>query len=54
VGLATAFEEMVEGCCIDWPERLGVERVWAGIAELVAAALVVAGVVVLARWTVLP
>ena len=52
--LATAFEEMVEGCCIDWPESLAVERVWAAIAELVAAALVVAGVVVLARWTVRP
>ena len=50
---ATAFGEIVEGCCVVWPERLTLEGVGVGIAELVAAALVVAGAVVLAQWTVL-
>ena len=51
--LATPFGEIVQGCCVVWPERLTPERVVVGIAELVAAALVVAGAVVLAQWTVL-
>jgi hypothetical protein len=49
----TAFQEMVEECCIDWPECLTLEKACAGLAERVAAALVVAGAVVLAQWTVL-
>ena len=50
---ATAFGEIVEGCCVVWPERLSPERVVVGIAELVSAALVVSGAVVLAQWTAL-
>ena len=51
--LDTAFEQIVEGCCIDWPKSLAVEGICVGIVELLAAALVVAGVVVLTLWTVL-
>lgn len=51
--LATAFGEIIEGCCVVWPERLTLDGGGLGIAELVAAALVMAGAVVLAQWTVL-
>jgi hypothetical protein len=51
--LDTAFEKILEGCCIDWPERLATEKFGVGIAELVAAAFVLAALVVLAQWTVL-
>ena len=51
--LSTGCGEIVGGCCVVWPERLTLERVGVGIAELVAAALAVAGAVVLVQWTVL-
>jgi hypothetical protein len=52
--LDTALAEIAEGCCFYWPESLAVERVHVGIAEIVAAAFVFAGFVVLAQWTFYP
>jgi hypothetical protein len=54
--LATAFVEMVEGCDFDWPESLGVDSIDIGIAEIAAAALVLAiamAALLLARFVVL-
>jgi hypothetical protein len=50
--LDTAFDEIAEGCCFDWPKSLAVERLHVGIAELAAAAFVFAGFVVRARQTI--
>jgi hypothetical protein len=38
----TAFVEMIERCDFHWPEGLAVECVHVGIAEIAAAALVLA------------
>jgi hypothetical protein len=50
--LDTAFDEIAEGCCFDWPKNLAVERLHVGIAEILAAAFVFAGFVVRARQTI--
>jgi hypothetical protein len=47
---------MVEGCDFDWPESLGVDSIDIGIAEIAAAALVLAiamAALLLARFVVL-
>ncbi len=46
--LDTAFAEIDEELKFDWPESLAVERVYSGIAEIVAAAFGLIGFVVLA------
>jgi len=54
--LDTAFVEMIERSDFHWPERLAVERVHGGIAEVAAAALVLAiaaAVLVLTGFVVL-
>jgi hypothetical protein len=46
--LDTAFDEIAEGCCFDWPKSSAVERLQIGIAAI----LVFAGFVVLARCAI--
>jgi hypothetical protein len=46
------FAETAEGIDFDWPESLAVERIQIGIAEIVAAILVFAAFVVIARWAI--
>jgi hypothetical protein len=54
--LDTAFVEMIQTSDFHWPERLAVEHVHVGIAEIAAAALVLAiaaAVLLLTRFVVL-
>jgi hypothetical protein len=47
--LDTALFEIAEALDFDWPESLAVERVHAGVGEIVASAFAFAGFLILAR-----